>query len=81
VLWVRQSPTRIRTVAGWTLVVFGIAVAIFGFLSMGVYSPSLTQEEMNEIALVGGLILLGGCLMIFFGWRMLRADKKEKKGV
>ena len=66
-------------IGGWLLVVFGIAVAVLGFLGMGFYSPSLSEEELVRGALVGGLILLIGVLMIIAGWLVLRADKREQK--
>jgi hypothetical protein len=80
VLQVGSSPTRTRTVGGWSLVVFGIAVAVFGFLSMGVYSPSFTEEDQLRIIVVGSTICAVGILMVVLGWRMLRVNKKEKTG-
>lgn len=75
------TSSGVRRTGGWLLVVFGIAVAVLGFLGMSFYSPSLSEEELLRGALVGGLVLLIGVLMIIVGWLVLRADKKKEQGV
>ena len=58
--------------------VFGIAVAISG--SIGFYSPSLSEEELQRGALIGVLISLIGVVMIIMGRLELRANKRKDIG-
>jgi len=63
---------RLRKASGLSLVIAGLLVAVFGFLSMGFYSPSLSEEEHTAIAMEGAIIGLVGVLMALFGWMLLK---------
>jgi hypothetical protein len=72
------ASTSIIRIRAWILVIVGLAVAIFGLISMGVYSPSLTSDDYLEICLLGGLIMMIGFVMVVSGWLTLREYKYEK---
>jgi len=59
-------------------VIAGILVALFGFLSMGYFSPSFSEEEHMETVAASAIIGLVGVMQVLLGWMLLR--RQEKKG-